>query len=80
MLERLVQQELVLRSEDPEDRRVKNLVLTEKGAQIIQESIHASQDWFDQLARTLSTSEKEQVVAALNILIEGVKRLDISIE
>ena len=34
MLERLVQQQLILRSEDPHDRRVKQIVLTEKGRQI----------------------------------------------
>ena len=34
MLERLVQQELILRTEDPDDRRVKQMVLTEKGARV----------------------------------------------
>ena len=31
MLERLVQQGLILRTEDPNDRRVKQIVLTDKG-------------------------------------------------
>ena len=34
MLERLVQQDLVLRLEDPSDRRVKQIVLTDKGSQV----------------------------------------------
>jgi len=75
MLERLVQQDLILRSEDQLDRRVKQLALTEKGIQIIQESIYARQGWLEDLARTLSPSEKEQVVTALEILIDKAKRL-----
>ena len=43
MLERLVQQELILRSEDPQDRRVKQFVLTGKGCRIMQESLQARQ-------------------------------------
>ncbi len=43
MLERLVQQGLVLRAEDVEDRRVKRIELTEKGQQIIEEAIQARQ-------------------------------------
>jgi DNA-binding MarR family transcriptional regulator len=80
MLERLVQQGLILRTEDRVDRRVKQLVLTEKGSCTIQESVHARQGWLDDLAETLSASEKEQVVAALTILIDKAKRLRIPVD
>ena len=52
MMERLVQQGLILRTEDLQDRRVKNLVLTETGTQVIQESIHARQDWLNDLVKS----------------------------
>ncbi len=70
MLERLVQQGLILRSEDPSDRRVKRLVLTAKGLHVLQESIRARQSWLSGLAETLSDSEREAIIAALNILID----------
>jgi DNA-binding MarR family transcriptional regulator len=76
MLERLVQQGLILRSEDPIDRRVKQLVLTEKGSRVIQESIQARQGWLGDLPRMFSPNEKEQVVAALKILINKAKQLE----
>jgi DNA-binding MarR family transcriptional regulator len=76
LLERLVQQELVVRAEDPEDRRVKRLFLTDKGLQTIQESINARQVWLDELTETLSVNELEQVNAALKLLIEKAKSLD----
>jgi len=76
LLERLFQQGLILRSEDPANRRMKQIVLTDKGRQVLQESIDARQSWFVDLASTLSESEKEQVVAALRILIDKANQLD----
>jgi DNA-binding MarR family transcriptional regulator len=75
MLERLVQQELILRSEDPSDRRVKQIILTDKGLQVLQESIHARQGWLDDLAGALSDPEKEAIVAALSVLIDRANHL-----
>ena len=76
MLERLVQQGLVGRSEDPVDRRGKQIVLTEKGEQIRQESIRARQDWMNSLVEQLTPVEREQVAAALNILIERADQIE----
>ncbi|MBC8332997.1 MAG: winged helix-turn-helix transcriptional regulator [Anaerolineae bacterium] len=69
MLERLVQQELISRTEDPNDRRVKQIVLTPKGCQILEEGIRARQGWLNDLTESLSPDEKEQITAALNVLI-----------
>jgi DNA-binding MarR family transcriptional regulator len=80
MLERLVQQGLILRSENPTDRRVKQIVLTDKGLQIYQESIRARQSWLDDLTEVLSTDEKEQITEALNILIDKANQLEQPIE
>ena len=76
MLERLVQQGLVSRSEDPRDRRVKQIVLTDKGQQILQGSMQAGKGWLDELADSLSLAEQEQVAAALNILIAKAAQLE----
>lgn len=80
MLDRLVQQGLILRTEDPLDRRAKQLVLTEKGVHVVQEGVHARQGWLKDLGDGLSDSEKEQVAAALQILIDKTKLLENSVE
>jgi DNA-binding MarR family transcriptional regulator len=80
MLERLVQQELVLRSEDPSDRRVKQIILTDKGLRVLQESMRARQGWLSDLAETLSDSEKKASIAVLNILIDRANHLGQPIE
>jgi DNA-binding MarR family transcriptional regulator len=76
LLERLVQQGLILRSEDPVDRRMKQIVLTDQGRQVLQESIAARQSWVGNLAGVLSENERAQVVAALQILLEKSHQLD----
>jgi DNA-binding MarR family transcriptional regulator len=80
MLDRLVEQELILRNEDPNDRRVKQIILTHKGDRILDEIIHARQDWLDDLAQTLSDSEKETVMAGMEILLEKINHLPQTVE
>ena len=76
MLERMVQQNLILRSEDPNDRRVKQVMLTDDGRQLVRESIAARQGWLDNLAQALSDCEKEQIGTALNILIDKATQIE----
>jgi len=80
MLERLVQQELILRTEDPTDRRVKQIVLTEKGHQVLDEGIRARQGWLDDLVEILSQEEKELIKGALDLMINKANQLEDPIE
>ncbi|MBN1316107.1 MAG: MarR family transcriptional regulator [Anaerolineales bacterium] len=80
MLDRLVQQELITRSEDPDDRRVKQISLTDRGRQVLQEGINARQSWLVELSRTLSDSDKETITSAFNILIDKAAHLDRPVE
>ncbi len=76
MLERLVQLGLVSRTEDPDDRRVKKLVVTEKGRRVMRESFEARQGWLVELVSSLSPAEKQQVAAAVDILVDRTRQLD----
>jgi DNA-binding MarR family transcriptional regulator len=75
LLERLVQGGLILRSEDPKDRRFKQIVLTDKGYQVLEEGTRARQDWLVDLGEGLSSVEKEQIMGALNLLIDKARYL-----
>jgi DNA-binding MarR family transcriptional regulator len=75
LLDRLVQQGFILRTEAPQDRRLKHIVLTELGSQVLHESIQAHQKWLDDLAATLSPVEQQQVSSGLNILINKMDLL-----
>jgi DNA-binding MarR family transcriptional regulator len=76
MLERLVQQDLVKRTEDPDDRRVKRIELTTKGKRILEEGLRIRQTWLRDVAQTLTEDEKKTVSAAMKILISKISQLD----
>jgi DNA-binding MarR family transcriptional regulator len=77
MLERLVQQGLITREEDPHDRRVKQIVLTEKGRQVVVDGLRAGRAWVDTLAASLSPDEIDLVASALAIMASlGGTRFD----
>lgn len=75
ILDRMVQQELVLRSEDPRDRRVKQIAITDKGRELMVEGVRAREEWWGDLERSLTPPEQEQVAAALEVLTEKTAAL-----
>lgn len=70
LLDRLVQQGLLVRTEDPDDRRLKMIRLSEQGELVLKNSLQARQKWLEDLVKQLSPQEQKQVVSALNILID----------
>ncbi len=76
LLDKLVQQGLVERAEDPQDRRNKLITLTEAGLRVSEQSMQARQGWLDQLAASLTPAEQAQVQAALQLLIERAEVLE----
>jgi DNA-binding MarR family transcriptional regulator len=76
MLDRLVTQGLIDRSEDTSDRRAKQLVLTERGGRFINEVMKARQRWFQSVAEEMSAKERRTVVSGLSILLDRVRRAD----
>lgn len=80
LLERLVQQGLVERTEDPQDRRTKRITLTITGQEIVQESIRARQNWVAALEDLLTPDEKAQIITALNLLIDKASSLEDMVE
>lgn len=70
MLEKLFQQQLILREENPDDRRAKRIVLTEKGKQIMHQAIHARQSWLEEIDQLLNDKEKIQVISAMEMLLK----------
>ncbi len=76
MLNRLVDQDLIERTEDPVDRRLKRIVLTAAGTQTLQDSVRARQNWLHRLAVTLTPDEQDHVSSALQLLLEKASQLD----
>jgi DNA-binding MarR family transcriptional regulator len=75
LLDRLVQQELVTRTENPQDRREKQLVLTEKGRTLLLESTRTRETWLEGLVGTLTPAEQAKVSDVLELLIVKMNQL-----
>ncbi len=75
-VENLVQAGLIGRTEDPRDRRARQIQLTEKGRSLVQHSFAAPYDWIDRLARTVEPQDQEKIAEALTILSEAARKLD----
>jgi DNA-binding MarR family transcriptional regulator len=76
IVDRLVQHGLVERTEDPNDRRAKQLTLTPKGRELIETGIVERTRWVDELAASLSTETYDTVASTLAMLTEAVRKLE----
>jgi DNA-binding MarR family transcriptional regulator len=75
-VENLVQAGLIGRTEDPRDRRAKQIQLSDKGRALIQHGFGARYQWVDQLAKVIDPKDQEKVAEALNILAEAARKLE----
>jgi DNA-binding MarR family transcriptional regulator len=76
LVDKLVQNGLIRREEDPHDRRAKFLNLTDKGRELIQQSVEERYRWLDQLAGKLTLEEREKVTEALDIMNKATSKLE----
>jgi len=71
LVDKLVQAGLLIRAEDPHDRRARQLALTQSGLELIEKGVEERYRWVDDVARGLSKAERGQVSAALALLAEA---------
>ena len=80
MVERMVQQELVTRTESPTDRRARLVTLSERGTEFIEAAIFARSKWIGELVETFTPDQKLSVALALKLLSEHATNMDIKTE
>ncbi len=76
MLEHLAEEGLIQRTEDPDDRRMKKISLTEKGYQVMKDSVSARLGWLEELTESFSDKEKVQITTAMELIINKAKQQD----
>lgn len=70
-IDQLVCQELVLRREDPADRRIKRVSLTEAGRSLVAGHIADKSDELRAFAARLDQSDRTRLLAALQPILAG---------
>ena len=76
LLDKLVQLGCIDRAEAAHDRRLKSIMLTPAGRQLLADALHEREKWVEALAAALTPAERQQVSAALDILVEKTKHLE----
>lgn len=79
LVERLVQQGLIQRSEDPNNRRIKKLHLTDRGLKLIDEGVNSNRFLVDLMA-SLPAHQRDTVHTAFGYLAQASHRLQSSHE
>jgi len=73
LIERMVRQGWVERLDDPADRRVRRVHLTDVGRQLVVESIAVRNEWIARFSARLSSEEKQQVAHVFQLLAEKIE-------
>jgi DNA-binding MarR family transcriptional regulator len=72
----LVRADLVTRMEDPSDRRVKRIALTDKARDVMRRLNEARRDALGEVVATLTPEERAQVVTALKTMLDRMASSD----
>jgi DNA-binding MarR family transcriptional regulator len=75
-IDRLVNLELIERTEDPADRRAKLLVITPKGRTLIAKGIEIRSAWIEGLTDAFSANQRAMIISALTLLTEAARQTD----
>jgi len=71
LVDRLEKLEMVERIADPKDRRVRKVIVLDKGEKFVQENFAFSQSWLSEIPTNISPEEEAQITAVLSILIQS---------
>jgi DNA-binding MarR family transcriptional regulator len=75
-VDRLVQLDLIGRTEDPVDRRAKQLTLTPKGRTLMEDGIASRCKWIEGLTDTLTPEQQNMIISALTLLTEAARKIN----
>ncbi len=75
-VDRLVGLGLIERTEDPEDRRAKRLILTQKGRALIEQGIEARSKWIEDVTDTLTPEQQNMIISALTLLTQAARKTE----
>ncbi|MBE7473039.1 MAG: hypothetical protein DPW09_00115 [Anaerolineae bacterium] len=80
MIQRLVEQGLLIRTEDAVDRRVKQVALTAAGRALIEQGFEARRRWLEDLTTALTPDQQVQIGTALADLTAAARDWDPSLK
>jgi len=71
LVDRLEKLEMVTRVADPKDRRVRKVLVLDKGERFVQETFTFSQGWLSELPANIDPEQASQITAVLSMLMQS---------
>jgi DNA-binding MarR family transcriptional regulator len=71
MVDRLEKLEMVERIADPNDRRVRKVLVVDKGKIFVQENFAFSQSWLSEIPANITPEQETQITNTLSILMQS---------
>ena len=71
LVDRLEKLDMVGRISDPDDRRVRKVLVLEKGEKFVQENFIFSQSWLGEIPANISNEQKEQITNILSMFVQS---------
>ena len=71
MVDRLEKLEMVERMADPKDRRVRKVVVLDKGKIFVQENFVFSQGWLSEIPANINPEQEAQIIATLSMIMQS---------
>ena len=75
-VDHLVHLGFIERTEDPDDRRAKQLALSQKGKTLIANGISARSKWFEGLIDAFTLEQQQLIISALTLLTEAAGKTE----
>ena len=76
LVDRMVTQGLVVRVEQPDDRRVRMVHLTDKGRSLVEGSIASRRMWMEKLTDLLSDDEEDMALKTLKLMADKAEQME----
>lgn len=71
LVDRLQKLEMVARVADPDDRRVRKIIVLEKGEEFVQENFKYSQSWLTEIPGDIDPEQAVQIAEFLSMLMQS---------
>ncbi len=76
LVDRLVQMDLIVRQEDPQDRRIKRLALTPAGHALAEKLVNIRRGWLEKFTSSLTPQQRENISSALQTMTDAARTLE----
>jgi DNA-binding MarR family transcriptional regulator len=76
LVDRMATQGLVVRVEQPDDRRVRMVHLTDKGRGLVEGSIESRRKWMEKLTDSLSGDEEDMALKTLKLMADKAEQME----